>query len=52
MLNAGWFYDNPASGHVLAKLGFSAGGEGETPVVARGAARLLSTALCLTARPT
>jgi len=36
MLNAGWFHDNPASGHVLAKLGFGRVGEAELACLSRG----------------
>ena len=35
-LQAGWFHDNPASGKVLAKLGFRPCGEGERNCVSRG----------------
>ena len=35
-LKAGWFHDNPASGKVLAKLGFKPSGEGERTCVSRG----------------
>lgn len=35
-LNAGWFHDNPASGRVLAKLGFQPAGEAELLCVSRG----------------
>jgi [ribosomal protein S5]-alanine N-acetyltransferase len=35
-LKAGWFHDNPASGRVLAKLGFRQCGEGERSCTARG----------------
>ncbi|HUO87560.1 MAG TPA: GNAT family N-acetyltransferase [Rhizomicrobium sp.] len=33
---AGWFFDNPASGRVLKKLGFIATGEIQRPCVSRG----------------
>jgi RimJ/RimL family protein N-acetyltransferase len=33
---AGWFHDNPRSGHVLAKLGFSAKGFEKRACMARG----------------
>jgi len=33
---AGWFYDNPASGHVLEKLGFKPDGAEQRPCRARG----------------
>lgn len=36
-LKASWFHDNPASGHVLAKLGFQPVGEGEIACASRGA---------------
>ena len=36
VLNAGWFHDNPASGRVLAKLGFRPVGEGKLSCVSRG----------------
>jgi [ribosomal protein S5]-alanine N-acetyltransferase len=36
MLKAGWFHDNPASGRVLAKLGFQPCGDGERSCTARG----------------
>jgi RimJ/RimL family protein N-acetyltransferase len=35
-LNAGWFHDNPASGRVLAKLGFRSTGEEERSCLSRG----------------
>jgi RimJ/RimL family protein N-acetyltransferase len=35
-LEAGWFFDNPASGRVLEKLGFSPAGSGERDCAARG----------------
>lgn len=35
-LTAGWFVDNPASGRVLAKLGFRTAGRRWIPCVARG----------------
>jgi ribosomal-protein-alanine N-acetyltransferase len=35
-LNAGWFHDNPASGRVLAKLGFRPAGERERGCLSRG----------------
>src|SRR6266478_5668006 len=35
-VNAGWYYDNPASGHVLEKLGFIPAGEKDQACVARG----------------
>ena len=35
-LNAGWFHDNPASGRVLAKLGFQPAGEAERSCLSRG----------------
>ena len=35
-LHAGWFYDNPASGHVLAKLGARHNGSQMRDCVARG----------------
>jgi RimJ/RimL family protein N-acetyltransferase len=35
-LKAGWFHDNPASGRVLAKLGFRPAGEEERNCVSRG----------------
>jgi len=35
-LHAGWFYDNPASGHVLAKLGGRHNGSGMRECRARG----------------
>ena len=35
-IEAGWFHDNPASGHVLRKLGFRADGAGERNCLARG----------------
>ena len=35
-LKAGWFHDNPASGRVLAKLGFRPAGEEERSCVSRG----------------
>ena len=34
---AGWFHDNPNSGHVLAKLGFKPKGFEKRPCMARGA---------------
>ena len=51
-LNAGWFHDNPASGRVLAKLGFRPAGEGEIACVSRGGHGYLSSSSRLTARPT
>jgi RimJ/RimL family protein N-acetyltransferase len=33
---AGWFFDNPASGHVLEKLGFRANGTDQRDCAARG----------------
>lgn len=33
---AGWFHDNPASGHVLEKLGFRPNGSGQRDCAARG----------------
>jgi ribosomal-protein-alanine N-acetyltransferase len=33
---AGWFHDNPRSGHVLAKLGFAPKGFEKRPCMARG----------------
>ena len=41
-LKAGWFHDNPASGHVLAKLGFRPAGEEERSCVSRGGHGCLS----------
>jgi [ribosomal protein S5]-alanine N-acetyltransferase len=38
MLVAGWYFDNPASGHVLDKLGFSPAGVVQANCVARGEA--------------
>ena len=38
MLGAGWFFDNPASGHVLEKLGFAPTGVTQRNCVARGCA--------------
>ncbi len=35
-LAAGWFYDNPASGRVLEKLGFGACGEEARSCLSRG----------------
>jgi [ribosomal protein S5]-alanine N-acetyltransferase len=35
-VNAGWFHDNPASGRVLAKLGFRDAGQVEMSCVSRG----------------
>ena len=35
-VEAGWFHDNPASGHVLEKLGFRASGSGQRDCAARG----------------
>jgi RimJ/RimL family protein N-acetyltransferase len=35
-LRAGWYHDNPASGHVLEKLGFRLTGEAERSCLARG----------------
>jgi ribosomal-protein-alanine N-acetyltransferase len=35
-VEAGWFHDNPASGHVLEKLGFRANGSGQRDCAARG----------------
>jgi RimJ/RimL family protein N-acetyltransferase len=35
-VNAGWFHDNPASGRVLAKLGFRDAGEAEMSCASRG----------------
>ena len=35
-LRASWFHDNPASGHVLAKLGFQPAGDGEITSLSRG----------------
>lgn len=35
-IHAGWFYDNPASGHVLAKLGARHNGSGMRDCRARG----------------
>ena len=35
-LNAGWFFDNPASGRVLQKLGCVPDGEEERPCLSRG----------------
>ena len=35
-LAAGWFFDNPASGHVLEKLGCVPDGDGERPCLSRG----------------
>ncbi len=35
-LHSGWFYDNPASGHVLEKLGFTPTGVVQRPCVSRG----------------
>jgi [ribosomal protein S5]-alanine N-acetyltransferase len=35
-LRAGWYYDNPASGRVLEKLGFKLTGEAERSCTARG----------------
>ena len=37
-LKASWFHDNPASGRVLAKLGFQPTGEGEIASLSRGVA--------------
>ncbi len=37
-LNSGWFFDNPASGHVLEKLGFAPTGVVQRHCVSRGAA--------------
>ena len=39
-LHAGWFYDNPASGHVLAKLGARHNGSAMRDCRARGTALL------------
>jgi len=39
-VEAGWFHDNPASGHVLEKLGFDAAGTAPRPCAARGEAVL------------
>ena len=39
-LHAGWFYDNPASGHVLAKLGARHNGSAMRECRARGMALL------------
>jgi [ribosomal protein S5]-alanine N-acetyltransferase len=39
-LHAGWFYDNPASGHVLAKLGARHNGSAMRDCRARGMALL------------
>ena len=39
-LHAGWFYDNPASGHVLAKLGARHNGSTMRDCRARGLKRL------------
>jgi RimJ/RimL family protein N-acetyltransferase len=36
-LTSGWFFDNPASGHVLEKLGFQATGTEEVNCVSRAA---------------
>jgi RimJ/RimL family protein N-acetyltransferase len=36
VLKAGWFFDNPASGRVLEKLGFTANGIAQRNCVARG----------------
>ena len=36
-VHAGWFHDNPASGHVLAKLGARHNGSRMRPCLARGA---------------
>ncbi len=35
-LAAGWFFDNPASGHVLSKLGFIPTGVAQRDCIARG----------------
>jgi len=35
-LNAGWYYDNPASGRVLQKLGLRPNGEEQRKCIARG----------------
>jgi RimJ/RimL family protein N-acetyltransferase len=35
-LHAGWFFDNPASGHVLEKLGCEPDGSEERPCLSRG----------------
>jgi RimJ/RimL family protein N-acetyltransferase len=40
IVEAGWFQDNPASGHVLEKLGFRAAGAAPRPCAARGEAVL------------
>jgi RimJ/RimL family protein N-acetyltransferase len=47
-LTAGWFDDNPASGHVLRKLGFDVTGTARVPCLARGA-EVLSNRVQLTA---
>ena len=39
-IHAGWFYDNPASGHVLAKLGARHNGSKMRVCAARGQAVL------------
>ncbi len=39
-VEAGWFHDNPASGRVLAKLGFRPDGAGQRECAARGHAVL------------
>jgi len=39
-LHAGWFYDNPASGHILAKLGARHNGSAMRECRARGMAIL------------
>jgi RimJ/RimL family protein N-acetyltransferase len=39
-VEAGWFHDNPASGHVLEKLGFRPAGSGERDCAARAHAVL------------
>ncbi len=36
MIVAGWFHDNPRSGHVLSKLGFKAKGFEKKSCLARG----------------
>jgi RimJ/RimL family protein N-acetyltransferase len=43
-VEAGWFHDNPASGRVLAKLGFLPDGAGERECAARGHAVLCNIA--------
>ncbi|MEI9997048.1 MAG: GNAT family N-acetyltransferase [Rhizomicrobium sp.] len=48
MLMAGWFFDNPASGRVLEKLGFETVGTMQRNCVARGC-EVLSNRVLLTA---